>query len=224
LLSHILGLDSYKQVQEIVVNLVYKLSQYESANQDINFYEFLAESIHSQLMNFHMEKTFRYQTLLLLIIIYQNWDGLQKVDSELFIDTFNLSKELGGISFVHFVNKIMSRIYKLIFDQELPRVTDMRRTSLQMGSEITGDWFLYAEYIEIRLYGFTRNPFLLPAFLTNMIFSLEFARQKIHTEKENFLNIKKGCNISFYFTIGPFVFKTSQTIQILTNILDAMKL
>ena len=80
-----------------------------------------------------MEKNFRYQTLLLLIIVHQNWDELQKMDSELFIDTFNLSEELEGESFFHFVNKIMSRIYKLIFDQELPRVIDMMRTNLQTG-------------------------------------------------------------------------------------------
>ena len=57
-------------------SLVYKLSHSESANQDINFDGFLVESIHSQLMNFHMEKSFRYQTLLWQIIVHQNWDEL----------------------------------------------------------------------------------------------------------------------------------------------------
>ena len=129
--------------------------------------------------------------------------------SELFTNTLNLSEELGGRTFVHFVKKIMSRIYKLIFGQELQRVTKMMRTNLQKGSEITGDWFLYVECTESRLYGFTGNPFLLPAFLTDMIFSLNFSRKRIHREKEHFLNVKKGCNISFHYTIGPFVIKTS---------------
>ena len=117
----------------------------------------------------------------------------------------------------------MSRVYQLIFDQELPRVIDIMKINLQIGSEIIGDWFLYDEYTEIRLYGFTGNPFLLPAFLTNRIFSLEFARQIIHIEKEHFLNVKKGWNISFHYTIGPFVIKTSQSGQLLTYILDTMK-
>ena len=93
----------------------------------------------------------------------------------MFIDTFNLLEELGGRSFVQFANKIMSRVYKLIFGQELPRVIDIMRTHLQTGSKIKGDWFLYVECTGIRSYGFTRNPFLLPYFLTEMIFSLEFA-------------------------------------------------
>ena len=117
----------------------------------------------------------------------------------------------------------MSRIDRLIFDQELPRVTEMMRSNLKTGSEVIGDWFLYVEYTKIRLYGFTGYPFLLPVFLTDRIVSLEFSRKRIHIEKEHFLNIKKGCNISFHYTIVPFVIKTSQLVQILTYFLDAMK-
>ena len=137
-------------------------------------------------MNFHMAKTFRYQTLLFLIIIHQNWVELHKIDPGLFMDTFNLSEESGGKSFVQFTNKIMSRVYQLIFEQELPRVTDIMRTNLEIGSKIIGYWFLYAEYTEIRLYGYTGNLFLLPTLMTDMIFSLEFAMQRIHAEKEHF--------------------------------------
>ena len=96
-----------------MVILAYSLSQSEVTSQDINFDEFLVEYIHSQLMNFHTEITFKYQTLLLQIIVQQNWNELQKVDVDLFTDTLNFSEELGGRPFVHFANKIMSRIYTL---------------------------------------------------------------------------------------------------------------
>ena len=33
----------------------------------------------------------------------------------------------------------------------------------------------------------------------------------------------KGRNISFHYTIGPFVIKTSQSVQLLRDILDTMK-
>ena len=85
------------------------------------------------------------------------------------------------MTFVQFANKVMSKIYKLIYDQEFPRVTDLMRSQLQSGSEVTGVWFLYAEAIEIRLHGFTGYPFLLPAFLTDRVFALEFARQRKST-------------------------------------------
>ena len=137
LLSQVLGLDNDKQVQEVMVSVVYSLTQFESTNQDINFDEFLTESIHSQLMNFHTKRNFRYQTLLLQIIVQQNWNELQKMGVYLFIDTLNLSEELGGKPFVHFANKIMSMIYTLIFDQELPKVTEMMRSHLQTSSKVT---------------------------------------------------------------------------------------
>ena len=61
------------------------------------------------------------------------------MDVDLFIATLNLSEELGGKPFVHFENKILSRIYTLIFDQELPRVTEMMMSHLQVGSEVMGE-------------------------------------------------------------------------------------
>lgn len=117
LLSQVLGLDSDRKVQEVIVSLVYTLSQSKTTGQDINFDEFLAENIHSQLMNFHSERTFRHQTLLLKMMAKQNWSDLQSVDSDLFTENVNFSEELGGRTFVQFANKVMSKNYKLIYDQ-----------------------------------------------------------------------------------------------------------
>ena len=130
MLSQVLGLDSDRKVREFMVSLAYTLSQSETNGQDINFDEFLAENIHSQLMNFHSKKTFRHQTLFLKMIIKQNYNDLQSVDPYLFIENVNLSEELGGRTFVQFANKVMSKIYKLIYDQELPRVIDLMRSQL----------------------------------------------------------------------------------------------
>ena len=104
-------------------NIVYTLSQYETTSQDINFDEFLDENIHSQLMNLHTKTTFRYQTLPLKMIVKQNWNELQKVDPNLCTKNVNFSEELRSRTFVQFANKVMSRIYTLIYDQELRRVT-----------------------------------------------------------------------------------------------------
>ena len=94
LLSQVLGLDNDKEVHEVMVSLVYSVSQSEVTNQDINFDEFLVENIHSQLMNFHAKRTFRYQTLLLQIIVQQNWNELQKLDVDF---VYKYSQSLRGI-------------------------------------------------------------------------------------------------------------------------------
>ena len=82
----------------------------------LNFDEFLAGRIHSQLVNFHCERHFRYQTLLLFMVIQANLEELQEKDALLFYDNFNISKEVGNISFFELLNKVMERIYQLMFE------------------------------------------------------------------------------------------------------------
>jgi hypothetical protein len=48
----------------------------------------------------------------------------------------------------------------------------------------------------------------LPIFLTLGIFSLEFIKERIISETENFLKLHKASNFKFPFIIGPFIVKT----------------
>ena len=64
-------------------------------------------------MNFHIEKCFRYQTLLLLMVIHANLAELQEHDHILFSYNFDMSKESAGISFYEFSNKIMAKVYQM---------------------------------------------------------------------------------------------------------------
>ena len=86
-----------------------------------------------------------------------------------------------------FVNSIMSKIYKLLFDEVLPRVFEEMKIMMQSSPEDRiGYWFLYKKFIVLRVYGFTREPYRLPAFLTPRIFALEYMRQILHAEEEHF--------------------------------------
>ena len=81
------------------------------------------------------------------------------------------------INMFEFVNTIMAEIYKLMFDDILPRVLEEMKLILQPSSEDRiGDWFLYKYFIVLRVYGFTGEPYRLPAFLTPRISTLEFMR------------------------------------------------
>ena len=76
-----------------------------------------------------------------------------------------------------FVNSIMSEIYKLLFDELLPRVLKEMKSMMQSSPEDRiGDWFLYKDFTVLRVYGFTGEPYRLPAFLTPRIFILEYMR------------------------------------------------
>ena len=47
-------------------------------------------------------------------------------------------------------------------------------------------------------------------------------RQRLHSEKENLLKVKKGCNIEFHYFIGPFVINSNQSLPVIENILESM--
>ena len=105
-----MGLDDDRFVIVVMLGILFRFSQSDLQNMSLNFDEFLAGRIHSQLVNFHSKRHFIYQTLLLLMVIHANLVELQEKDPLLFSDNFNISKEAGNISFFEFLNKVMARI------------------------------------------------------------------------------------------------------------------
>lgn len=123
LMSQILGLDSDKLVTKVMVGTLCLVSQ-SKEQLFLNYDEFLVERITSQLENFHSSgKSFRYQTLLILIVINSNLQTLQQMEPEFFTDNVNLSERNSSMTFINFIDKIMASIYKLIFGTTLPRIT-----------------------------------------------------------------------------------------------------
>jgi hypothetical protein len=103
----------------------------------------------------------------------------------------------------------MSRVYNLIFKTKLPRVLDDMRSYLKPNIENkVGDWVLFMHSTIIWVYGCHESPYLLPIFPTPRIFSLEFIKQIIISETENFLTLCKASNLKFPFIIGPFIVKS----------------
>ena len=108
--------------------------------------------------------------------------------------------------YTKFMNFLMSELYTAIFQKKLPRVLPKMRNILYLSIEkIIGDWFLFEHGTVIRLYGFVHTPYLFPSFLTPRVFSMEFIRQTLIVEAENFLNFKKSTEIKYPWVVGPFI-------------------
>jgi len=166
----------------------------------VNFDEFITENIHQQLVNFISLRHFRYYSHLLRMFLGCN-------NTELPEAVFILT-ECKKITMLIFINKIMSRIYSLIFGADLPRVLEEMKSSLQPSPENSmGDWMFFTQSTVIWVYGCQEGPHLLPVFLTPNIFGLEFIRQRIISETEHFLKAHKTSNLKFLFMVGPFVVK-----------------
>ena len=132
----------------------------------LKFDEFLAKNIHSQLANFHGTRMFRFQSFLLRMLIAYNEEDLQVPEQEITTDM--------DTNYFKFMNQLMVEIYDLFFQERLPRVfPDMRQMLQLSNSKKIGDWFLTEFGTTIRFYSFVHPRYILPAFLTARIFSLE---------------------------------------------------
>ena len=82
-----------------------------------------------------------------------------------------------------FMKFLMAEIYNLFFQERLPKVFPEMREILQLShSKMIGDWFLAELGTIIRLYGFVHQPYILPAFLTARVFSLELIKKILTVE------------------------------------------
>ena len=86
-----------------------------------------------------------------------------------------------------------------------------------------GDLFLMEEGIVIGFYVFFHQPYILHAFLTPRIFSLELIRKKLIVENEHFINFKKSYENKFAWVVGPFIIKIKVSFPIVDNLLKEMR-
>lgn len=86
----------------------------------------------------------------------------------------------------------MSIAYTIIHDKPPPRILPDQKDWLQFDEEDnTGDWYLFDDYTEIRVYGAEVSPYRLPVFPAMRIFALEFIRQTLKVDQIHFVHAKK---------------------------------
>ena len=81
---------------------------------------------------------------------------------------------------------------------------------------------MYKYFTVLRVYGFTGEPYRLPAFLTPRIFALEYMRQRLHAKEEHFGAFKKSPNIKFPLKVGSFIFKNKGALVFVEKLLENM--
>ena len=70
----------------------------------------------------------------------------------------------------------------------------------------TGDWYLYQNHTEIRVYGSSLVPYKLPKYLPMRLFPLLYIRQIINSDVVNFLAAKKKTQFKLKNQVGPFIY------------------
>ena len=87
-----------------------------------------------------------------------------------------------------------------------PRVNDEVRRVLHLSENTkTGDWYLYQNHSEIRVYGCELAPFKLLKYMPVRIFALEYIRQIMNSDDIHFVSLKKKQQLRLKGQIGSFI-------------------
>ena len=78
------------------------------------------------------------------------------------------------------------------------------------------------EHTIIRGYGFFDEPYILPAFLTPVIFSLQFIKKKLTVENKHFINFRKASEIKFPLKVGPLIIKIKVAVLVVEGLMQEM--
>jgi len=95
----------------------------QSGTKAINFDEFLAEEICSQLANFHKVAHFRFQVYLYSVIVSANRQALMEMDSELFKQRPSVFLPTQDWSYFQFIDKVVLSIFR-VFDPKISRISE----------------------------------------------------------------------------------------------------
>jgi hypothetical protein len=87
-----------------------------------------------------------------------------------------------------------------------PRVNEEVRRVLHLSeSAKTGDWYLYQNHSEIRVYGCELAPYKLPRYIPVRVFALEYIRQIMNSDDIHFVSLKKKQQLRLKGQIGSFI-------------------
>ena len=87
-----------------------------------------------------------------------------------------------------------------------PRITDEIKKFLQLLEKSRiGDWYLYQNHTEIKVYGTTLIPYKFPKYLPMRLSALEYIRQILNSYSVNLLAAKKKTQFKLKNQVGPFI-------------------
>jgi hypothetical protein len=211
----ILGYHSDKWVDEPILGFLSIFSNDEHPTTQFDYSTFLATNIHDQFMNFPTEGVFRYSSILAYMFLYYQPErfsfSMQKMDADgkpqpVTAWTSLLKRNSAEYKFAEFIDQFYHPVLGMLASVPEPRVNDEVRRVLHLSeSTKTGDWYLYKDDSEIRVYGCELAPFKLPKYMPVRIFALEYIRQIMNSDDVHFVSLKKKQQLRLKGQIGSFI-------------------
>jgi hypothetical protein len=127
-------------------------------------------------------------------------------------------------SFKEFIDQFYHPVVSMLGIRPKPRINDEVQRILHLFVNTkTGDWYLYQNYTEIRVYGCELAPYKLPKYLPVIIFVLEYIRKIINSDDIHFVSLKKKQQIRIKGQIGSFIYNNHGTGEEEDRMLREMK-
>jgi len=104
------------------------------------------------------------------------------------------------------IDLFMHQTSTLLIGAPPPKITGDMKKILQLSKQCRiGDWYLYHNHNEIRIYRCELCPFKLPRYVSMRLFSLEYFRQLIYADLTHFCNVKNKPQLRMRNQLGPYV-------------------
>jgi hypothetical protein len=155
-------------VDEPILGFVSIFSPEEKVSIQFNYISFLAENLHEQLSNFPTEGMFQYSSILAYMFMFYQINKFSFLMSKMDQDgkpqavtlwTSLLRRNSTEFSFKQFIELFYHPVVSILNGRPEPRISEQIQRFLHLSNLAkTGDWFLYQNHTEIRVYGCELAP------------------------------------------------------------------
>ena len=133
-------------------------------------------------------------------------------------------KDGSEFNYKDFIDLFIRPAMSLLCKEEQPRISEEIKRILHLSEHCKlGDWYLYENYTERRIFGATLAPYKLPKFLTIRFFALEYLRQVLNVDAINFMAAKKKTQFKLKNQIGPFIVNNRDALKEIVMKLSELK-
>jgi hypothetical protein len=232
-LYSLLGYFSDEWVDEPVLGFLSIFSTEERPIIQFKYSTFLEESIHEKLSKFTTEGMFWCSSILANMFIFFQADmfsfSMQKMDKNEKLHmvtswTSLLKRNSTEFSFKQFIEQFYHPVVSMLSGRLEPQINEeIHRILHLLDLAKTGDWYLYQNHTEIRVYGCELAPYKLPKYFPVRIFSLEYIRQKRNSEDIHFVSLKKKQQLIIKGKIRFFIYNSRGVGEEADRFLKEMK-
>jgi hypothetical protein len=173
----------------------------EKATTQFDFSQFLVDNIHEQFFKLSTKGMLRYSSVWVYLFLLFQVDrfscALQKLDQEgnpQSVSSWTSLVRENSTKFIFrdFIDQFYHPMVCMLDSRMEPRINEEVHIILHLSDLAkTGDWYLYQDHTEIRVYGCEFPPYKLPKYLPIRIFALEYIRHMISSDDIHFVPFKK---------------------------------